>query len=235
MEKISIDTTQNVTIEYEAAGLGERFMAGLIDYMILAVYMFTMFYYMDELDSLFPSWVLVLIIAFPLWLYHLLCELFMNGQSIGKRQMKIKVIRIDGREVSIANYFIRWLFRLIDVFMTFGGLAVITVVMNGKGQRLGDMAAGTAVVSLKSRKQLSDTLFEFTDDDYQVVFQQVRNLRDKDISLIKEIMNDAKQTNNNHVILALVNKVKKLLVVESDLAPRVFLETVIKDYNHLNS
>ncbi len=235
MERIQIDTTQNVAIEYEAAGLGERFIAGLIDYSILGIYLLTALFFIDEISAVLPTWVIVVIVAFPLWLYHLICELFMNGQSIGKRQMNIKVINIDGLPVSFASYFIRWLFRLIDVFMTFGGLAVLTIVMNGKGQRLGDMAAGTAVVSLKSRKQLSDTLFEFTDEDYQVTFLQVQNLKDKDISLIKEIMNDAKGTGNNQVILALVDKLKVLLNVESNLPPRIFLETVLKDYNHLSS
>ena len=235
MERIQIDTTQNVAIEYEAAGLGERFIAGLIDYTILGIYMLAAMYFMTEISAVFPEWVIMLIVAFPLWLYHLLCELFMNGQSIGKRQMNIKVINIQGLPVSFASYFIRWLFRLIDVFMTFGGLAVLTIVMNGRGQRIGDIAAGTAVVSLKSRKQLSDTLFEFTDEDYQVTFQQVQALSDKDIALIKDIMNAAKGTGNNQVILALEAKVKGLLNVESNLPPRIFLQTVLKDYNHLNS
>lgn len=235
MERIQIDTTQNVAIEYEAAGLGERFIAGLIDYTILGIYMMAAMYFMTKISAVFPEWVIIVIVAFPLWLYHLLCELFMNGQSIGKRQMNIKVINIQGLPVSFSSYFIRWLFRLIDVFMTFGGLAVLTIVMNGRGQRIGDIAAGTAVVSLKSRKQLSDTLFEFTDEDYQVTFQQVQALSDKDIALIKDIMNDAKGTGNNQVILALEAKVKGLLNVESNLPPRVFLQTVLKDYNHLNS
>ncbi|MEZ4883612.1 MAG: RDD family protein [Chitinophagales bacterium] len=235
MERISIDTTQNVAIEYEAAGLGDRFIAGLIDYLILGMYLLGMLYFIDIISSALPQWAIILIFIFPVWLYHLLCELFMNGQSIGKRQMNIKVININGLPVSFGSYFIRWLFRLIDVFMTFGGLAVLTIVMNGKGQRLGDMAAGTAVVSLKSRKKLSDTLFEFTDENYQVTFKQVQNLTDKDVSLIKEIMNDAKQTSNNQVILALVAKLKKLLDIESSLPARIFLETILKDYNHLNS
>ncbi|MGB0932422.1 MAG: RDD family protein [Chitinophagales bacterium] len=235
MEKIRIDTTQNVAIEYQAAGLGERFIAGLIDYLILGIYLIAASYFMNPISTILPDWAMILVVVFPVWLYHFLCELFMNGQSIGKRQMNIKVIHINGTAVSFASYFIRWLFRVIDVFMTFGGLAVLVIVINGKGQRLGDMAAGTAVVSLKSRKELSDTLFEFTDEDYLVTFRQAQNLNDKDVSLIKELMKDAKSTGNNQVILALVDKVKSLLGIESNLPPRIFLDTIIKDYNHLNS
>ncbi len=237
MRKITIDTTQNVSIEYELAGLADRFIAAIIDYIILFTYIFLSSICLGFIGILESNmWIGVLFLMLPYSLYHLVSEVFMEGQSLGKKQMKIKVVNLDGRQVSIGSYFLRWLFRLIDISLTFGGLALGTLIVNGKGQRLGDIAAGTIVISLQNATTLDDTLFVLTDENHEVTFPQVQSLSDKDVTLIKEVLETAKRTRHNYAILKLSDRVKKILqITGTELPSRKFLATIIKDYNHLNS
>jgi len=237
MRKITINTTQNVDIEYELAGLADRFMAAVIDYIVIFTYIFVLSLWFGIIGVFGDNmWIGILFIALPYSLYHLVSEIFMGGQSLGKRQMNIKVVNLDGRQVSIGSYFIRWIFRIIDVSMTFGGLALGTMIVNGKGQRLGDIAAGTIVINMQNATSLEDTLFVLTEEDYEVTFPQVQELNDKDVTLIKEILETARRTQQHRAILPLVEKVKTVLqLTEVELPPRKFLTTVIKDYSHLST
>ena len=237
MEKIRIQTTQNVDIEYEVAGLGDRFVAAIIDILIIFSYAAAIAILFTLLDLWNANGYIIasLVIFLPIGFYHLFCEIFLEGQSFGKRQMQIKVVKMDGSNVKFGHYLIRWLFRIVDVSISNGGIAVLAIIMNGKGQRLGDMAAGTTVICLKKSTTLNDTLFMETDEAYSMTFDGVNKLTDKDVSLIKEVMEAAKKTENNRVILALAEKVRALLGARADLPPRVFLDTVVKDYNYLHS
>ena len=237
MEKITIVTTQNVAIEYELASLGDRYVAALIDYFILFMYIISFALIAESVGSLryAPQWFYMLMIFLPVSLYHLVCEIAFNGQSFGKYMMKLKVIALDGSQVTLSNYLLRWLIRPLDIMITLGGAAVFSIVMSDKGQRLGDMAAGTSLISLKSGTTLDDTLFVLTNDDYEVVFPSVIKLNDSDISIIKELLAASRKTKNTNVTKTLAEKIKKLLEIESDLPIRQFLEVIIKDYNHLNS
>ena len=112
--KIRIQTAQNVEIEYEIAGIGYRLPAALIDlavflgYYALIYITFAVFSFNVDL----PEWLMfaLLLPPVPLLLYPLLCEIFMRGQTIGKKAMNLKVVRIDGGEPSIGSYILRWLF-----------------------------------------------------------------------------------------------------------------------------
>ena len=83
----------------------------------------------------------------------------MNGQSVGKRILKIKVISLDGSQPSIGQYFIRWLFRLVDFALTaqVGGLICVAVSKNK--QRIGDIVAGTTLIKTVPYTQLDHMLF----------------------------------------------------------------------------
>lgn len=245
MKKITIQTAQNVEIEYEVAGLANRFMAALLDYLILFTYIFfaTLLVGLLSINNSSSTFIMslyTLLVGIPYMAYHLVCEVFFEGQSFGKRQMDIKVIHLEGAQVGIGNYIIRWLFRIIDINLTFGGLAIATIIFNGKGQRLGDIAANTLVISLKNTTKLSDTIFvnksKITDENYQVTFPQVQDLSDQDIGLVKEILDTAVRTQHHRTALILVKHMQKLLQVTTlEMPPRKFLATIIKDYYHLNS
>src|SRR5690606_25788624 len=108
MQTVSVRTTQNVVIDYPVASLGDRILAYFIDVLIMVAYIILIFLVIGfgEIGSIA---IIISLISIPLFLYHLLFEIFMNGQSPAKRQMNIKVVRLDGTPPTIGNYIIRWL------------------------------------------------------------------------------------------------------------------------------
>ena len=176
MQTVSVRTAQNVVIDYPVASLGDRILAYFIDVLIIIAYFILIFLIMASGDvgstALFISTLVI-----PPFLYHLLFEIFMNGQSPGKRQMNIKVVRLDGTPATIGNYIIRWLLRLIEIDFLSGAVALLTIAISGKGQRLGDIAAGTTVVKLvKQAAVTAKEVFTLADENYSPVFQQVIQL-----------------------------------------------------------
>ena len=156
----------------------------------------------------------------------------MDGQSVGKRWRKIKVMKTDGTQASFGNYFIRFLLRPIDSIF---GIGLIFILFSDKGQRLGDLAAGTTLVKLKKRISLSDALSTPLEQDYKPVFAQAFNLRDKDINIIKEILHSRRNEPHHRSFTILSDKIKELLKVQTQLPPQEFLQTIVKDYTHYHT
>ncbi|MCB0649385.1 MAG: RDD family protein [Saprospiraceae bacterium] len=142
-DSLEFKTANNISISYPKAGLGTRMGAYLIDFAILYfVVMIIVIFSMGESISYLLS-----MIVFTSW--HFLFEVFNKGQSPGKMAMKIKVVSLDGSSPSLKSLFIRWLFRVIDISMTLGSLAMISIHGSSLGQRLGDQLANTTVVKTK--------------------------------------------------------------------------------------
>lgn len=240
MEKITIQTSQNIDIAYEVANLGDRYLAGLIDYGIFIGYLMliglliALFGVERILNTHIYAW--LVIIFSPIIFYDLFCEIFFEGQSFGKMARKLKVVMLDGSQVPLSSYLLRWLLRIIDISLSTGGVAILSIIVNGKGQRLGDIAAGTTVVNLKKRNQLeSDFLAHYTSDDYVVQYPQVTLLTDSDIATIKEVVQMQDQFETNYVTYELYERLKKVLDVENTESADDFFQILIKDYNHLTS
>jgi uncharacterized RDD family membrane protein YckC len=244
MENIGIETTQNVDIQYNIANIGDRVLAQIIDLLILGGYAFAMIFVLIFLNDTFsgapyyyPTAVFI-IIYIPFFLYDFLCETFLNGQSFGKKLMKIKVVKINGSQPGIGNYFLRWLIKPLDVFFTYGSVGIITMLINGKGQRLGDLAANTTVIKLKQEIKLEEILIPKAIQNYEVKFPQASLLSGKDIQIIKDVINHRKNTNASSyqdILEKAKISVSNKMGVQSDMNALFFLDTVIKDYTFLNS
>src|ERR1700761_2478342 len=120
MEIITVHTAQNIDIEYEIGGLGERILAKIIDYAIFIPLILLAIALTAVLSGQALGIYAIAVYALFIF-YDLLCEVFFNGQSLGKRVMKIRVISLDGARPGFGQYLLRWLFRLIDFGIT-GGL-----------------------------------------------------------------------------------------------------------------
>ena len=245
MQTIEIQTTQNVHIEYPVASVGDRVVAGIIDQLIMVGYLIAIiFFYIWLLNvtegSSFSYPVAYFVILFlPVFFYHLLCETYLNGQSFGKKLMKMRVVKLDGTQAGIGSYLLRWILAPIDIYFTYGSVGLVTMIVNGKGQRLGDLAAHTTVVKLKAETKLDDTILRATPVNYEVKFPQVSALSDKDISLVKEVLDLNYKKPDILVYTRILNKTKeaieKKIGVTTTLHPLNFLDTVLKDYNYLLS
>jgi uncharacterized RDD family membrane protein YckC len=244
MENIEIQTAQNVDIQYKIASIGDRILAQIIDFLILIGYAFGSFFVISLINQAFYgrnynySIAISILVFLPLFFYDFICEAFLNGQSFGKKMLKIKVVKLDGSQPSIGSYFLRWLLKPIDVFISQGSIAILTMLINGKGQRLGDLAANTTVIKFRREVKLDEILIQQTNENYQVKFPQVSLLSDKDIEVIKELINIRTKTDAISY-QNIIEKAKKRLLekmeIESDYHPLIFLDTILKDYNHLNS
>ena len=157
-EHIRIATPENVVLDFEPAGLGSRFLALFVDtiiwflMMLLLIFLFsylTSFSLTGTFSSL-EAWGTALFLFFQflaLWGYFIFFEAYLRGQTPGKRLLGIRVVRDNGLPLSFHHSLIRNLLRIADMLpppiYILGGLSVI---ISKKGQRLGDMAAGTLVV-----------------------------------------------------------------------------------------
>lgn len=235
MQTISVQTTQNVSIQYPVASIGDRILAYLLDLVILIAYATAVIAAFINMD-LRMVWPWIVFLVMPWFLYHLMFEIFMNGQSPGKRVMNIQVVRVDGTQPTIGDYVLRWLFSFIDLHILSGAIAIIVIAVNGRGQRLGDIVAGTCVVKLIAQKEITASeVFISPEDSYVPVFPQVIQLESRDIELIQRALDANANHGNMQPVLMVTDKIKSLLGVQTDLPPAQFLYTVVKDFNHLNA
>ncbi|MFD2721686.1 RDD family protein [Hymenobacter monticola] len=235
MATIRVHTAQNVSLEYEVASLGDRIVAAILDNLVLGAWAIAcvLIFAAMGLKGGTATASMGLLIGVPYVFYHLVCEVFFNGQSIGKQARDIRVMRLDGTAPSVGDYLLRWLLRIVDTGL-FGGLvAIITIAANGRGQRLGDMAAGTTVV--KVRPQATSPLAPGLSpiEGYQPVFPQAALLADHDVALIRQLMQQAKARDNYEVLNEIANKVKEITGIRTDLPDGPFLQTVLRDHAHL--
>ena len=233
MDNFQIETAQNITITQNVAGVGERILAYLVDGLIMLIYLISIGLLMSGMRlSGGEEWVFILVIGLPVFLYFLVWESLWNGQTPGKAALKLRVVKIDGSKPAFPNYVVRWLLRMIDITISSGSVAVVTILLNGKGQRLGDLAASTTVISEKPRTDLHQTLLVDIPEDYRPTYPQVTVLSDKDIQDIKNLYEDSLRNGHYRVIRSLSDKVSQLLEVIPEQRPVDFIRTVIKDYNY---
>jgi uncharacterized RDD family membrane protein YckC len=151
---VSLPTSANSTITPEAvrlrvdvAGLGSRMIALLLDAAIQLALLIPL---LIGAAALGPGGVAetiaVALLSFAIiWLYYPLFEWLWSGRTPGKRAQRLRVVRTDGQPVGFAAVMVRNLVRIVDVFLL-PFLAVISMVVTSRAQRLGDLAAGTMVV-----------------------------------------------------------------------------------------
>jgi uncharacterized RDD family membrane protein YckC len=233
MSTIKIDTSQNIEIEQPIASIGERIAATLLDFLFMMGYSFLVsMVFIGFHDKTF-----IIIALTPLSFYGLICELVMNGQTWGKRIMKIKVVKIDGTPITFLSYFLRWITSLIEIFVSFGSIAMITIILNQKGQRIGDIAANTTVIRLRE-KSLKETIYTQVADDYTVVYPETTRLSTTDIYTIQEVLEllntPYPSTQSITIAQRARNNIEKKIGIKSELKTRPFFQTIIRDYNCLN-
>lgn len=257
MAIIQISTAFNIDLEFEIAAFHKRLFAYLIDLFILVIFLFSMKWVlyagfsMNMKDNMGLD---ILIISLPMFLYSLVTELWMNGQTVGKKLMAIRVISLDGGEPTLGQFILRWITKFFEWPFLFGyvffsaealfayiiitgllGIAVVIIItVTQKSQRLGDLAAGTVIVDAKSAMSVADTVFmSISEQNYKVLFPEVMRLSDSDINTIKTVLTQSKKRNNLDMSYRVESKVKEVLGIKSDLYPPDFLEKLLEDYNYL--
>ncbi|MCC7466387.1 MAG: RDD family protein [Saprospiraceae bacterium] len=237
---IEIRTTQNVTIEYELAGLRERAMAWLLDSAIVGsgYYLFLLLIMMvaPGMDNAWGVFIgILLFLAY--FLYHILFEIIRRGQSPGKMAMNIKVVRLDGKDPEWSDVTLRALLQLVDSIFCLGLVGGLLIKTTAKAQRLGDMAANTTLIKLQSSThafRLNDILNISSLQNYTPVYPQVRNLSERDMIFVKTVLtrlNTYPNQAHEELLEDLVTKLMPILGIEHRPFNRIdFLKTLLKDY-----
>jgi uncharacterized RDD family membrane protein YckC len=244
MERIKIQTSFNIELEFETPEFHKRLFAWITDAIILFAYYLILMSVLsgiagthsstdDDLPFFYNLSAVYLLLYVPILVYHLVCEITLNGQSIGKKLLGIKVISETGGRPALHQYLIRWLLRPFDFFF-FGLVGLLTVVNSKKNQRLGDMAAGTLVIKTRMQTDINDTVFLELSDSYKPRFKEVMRLSDRDMNVIKGVLNSCKKYNNFDIAARTSEKVRTLLNITDYQEPVEFLETLLKDYNYFS-
>lgn len=217
-ETLIIETPERVPLAFALASIGNRFLAVAIDHFIQYVTIFLVAWafisisgvgdsFGDSAKSLFnemPKWTLAImvIVLFVLFAgYFILFEWLWNGQTPGKRLMKLRVIREDGRPITLWEALARNLLRTFDaipgVFIPIYSVGLITVFMSRRDQRIGDFFAGTVVV--RERTDEAPTFEEvFSNPMSDAAFRRVQKktefqadillLTEKEISVVETFL-----------------------------------------------
>lgn len=242
MEGLLVETTQNVALEYQPASVGERMLAYLVDFLVLIAWFFGVSLvmgifsgqYSRQTDSLL---VFFLVLFLPVLLYDLAMEALFNGQSIGKRALGLRVVMLDGRQPTLSAYLLRWLFRLIETGLPpfFGVVPIVTVAVNGKGQRLGDIAAKTTVVKLRPPVTLERVVaVPRVDPTYVVTFPEAGVLTDADATTLRRALQKGVRMENDSLLAVAAEKAKQVTGITTGQDDATFLRTLLRDHAHLS-
>ena len=178
----------------------------------------------------------------------------MNGQTIGKKIVHIRVISLEGGEPTLGQFILRWITKFFEwpflfayivfsyenieqyIFVTgFFAIPVIILVLATKNkQRLGDLAASTTVVQTKTQLSLNDTIFiNVTKENYVPTFPEVMKLSDNDINTINTILSQTQRNTNYDLCQRVEYKVKDVLQIKTTMYGVPFLRKLMEDYNYL--
>ena len=144
-----VEIPGGINLEAQVVGPIPRFFAFAIDLVIRGIVIFALSILSIPFGSFGLGGGFFLIFLFIIeWLYPVLFEVYMRGQTPGKKLLKISVINDDLSPVTLGTSMVRNLLRTVDFLPLFYLVGLISMLSNRRFQRLGDMAAGTLVISV---------------------------------------------------------------------------------------
>ena len=241
MGNIEINTSQNVTIEYELAPLRDRILAFILDSIImwggiLILFFLCILLFQPNNMEDFMGYFMYLIVLPVFFFYSLVSEIIGNGLSIGKSALKIKIVKLNGKEPQLNDFITRWVFRSIDIYLSLGSIASLLISSSDKNQRMGDILANTAVIKFKPTYviELKDLLNRTSLQNYQPVYSEVTRFKDEDMLLVKQIIDRVQKypnTAHHEALNQLVEKITQQLNLSQRPKNKIeFLKTLLKDY-----
>lgn len=257
MARLTVHTPFNIDLEFAVAPILKRGAAYAIDLLITAAYAFiisnTVISKAASLDELLDASQLFLLVL-PIYGYHLACELLMNGQSLGKKIMGIRVVNESGNAAGISQFLLRWILsipNLASVLVAYSllynpGMAIligvlalpdlISMAISETGKRIGDRAANTVVIDLRYRSDIEHTIFRevATKTDYVPKFPEVMQLTDKDINTLRNLLSQKRTSDLNLYVDRVARRIEEVLNIHNNsMDAYYFFEELLHDYNFI--
>ena len=217
-------------------------MASLLDLIFLGVYLFicgmiisSMALHSADMEGIqIAFWFLFM----PVWLFYSpVCEMLFKGQTPGKMITGIRVVSLNGENVSSEQSAMRWVFRILDLWICFGSFAVIFCSSSERGQRLGDVLAETLVIRVRGNDYSIHDILKINstkNEDYKALYPEVTRYTDEDMLWIKKVVKRRKlnpSKNNQLLVVKAAQKVQQdLKIAELPKNKVQFLEKVLEDY-----
>jgi uncharacterized RDD family membrane protein YckC len=237
MKTIEITTAQKVTIQYELASVGNRITSFVIDQIVLfGIILFLSAVFFNLLGSAGLVNYFTFLVILPIMLFYtLMSEILLDGQTLGKRAIGIKVVKLNGDPASAFDYLIRWAFRFTDIWISAGSVAALLISSSIYSQRLGCLLSGTTVIKKNSSRTfaLKDILNIYNTENYEPKYPQVVQIEEKDMIFLKKVLERHKKYKNEahkKVVIDLSNKIAEILNVNPPKDKEKFLETVLSDF-----
>lgn len=210
-DRVQFETPENIQVSYRTAGLGTRFLAWLVDRIIIFLAIIAIFILMliigatgSMFESIFSDGqseggvvlyafgFFILILGFGSFVYFTLFELLMRGQTIGKHVASLRVVKADGFGLDFGSILIRNILRLVDDWPPLW----IVPLLSARSQRLGDMLAGTLVIVDKpselsrvrdelARRPLAERRFQFG-------LSQLGRISPEDLGIVEQLYERAR-------------------------------------------
>jgi uncharacterized RDD family membrane protein YckC len=244
VDKLIIDTPEQVHLEFVLAGIGSRFMAALVDTLLETAVGFFLFLIAiifaaaSPFMGKSPMWVLAIFIFtfFCInWGYYATFESLWKGQTPGKRLAGIRVIKDSGRPINSFEAIARNLVRIVDYLPGFYGIGVVTMMLNRKNRRLGDFVAGTLVVHETSDREAAP-FFNTTSQATEFVFPQAAKLTLQEAELIETFLArrlDIAPAVRQQSAQRIAEMISNRLLIPTDSRPpdtEAFLEIIVREF-----
>jgi uncharacterized RDD family membrane protein YckC len=263
MSKLKVPTSFNIDLEFDTPEFHKRLFAWAIDFIIFFIYYLIVVKFLlsnnssGRLHDEDINWLFIALML-PIALYPLVTEFIMNGQTFGKKILKLKVINESGGNATFSQFLIRWMLRVSDLilfvmlilliiygssflkstlfFFLLAVTDVFCIALTKKSQRLGDMAASTLIIQIKNKSNLDDTVFMEIENNYVPQYPEVMKLSDRDMNVIRNIYNTAYKKSDYALAGRTADKIRGVLHIQyNDTEPIEFLEVLLKDYNYLST
>jgi uncharacterized RDD family membrane protein YckC len=247
-EQLTIDTPEQIALEFPLAGVGSRCLAMVLDTLIQAAFGIIVLIIASLLGFGFAvilghvsnassqtlgMWVLALVILvlFSAWYgYFALFEIIWRGQTPGKRALGLRVISASGRPMTPTQAILRNLLRVVDQLPALYAVAIISVLISSRNQRLGDIAAGTVVV----REQETEAVHVSAQETAVKDRLRANRLTDQELSLIERFLQRRDELDpelRGRTALQIATRIRERLgITEPAINNEDLLERVLAEY-----
>jgi uncharacterized RDD family membrane protein YckC len=254
-DELVIETPERVELHYVLANVGNRFLAAAIDHLIQAALLVAVVLLLFAFDGFSNiggflsggTWALalgVLAIFAIYWGYFVLFETLWSGQTPGKRIMRLRVVREDGRPVRFFEVFVRNLLRLlIDMQPALSyAIGVVSIIFSARSKRVGDFVAGTVVVKERATEAPSlNDIVEISDIeqrrlDRSAAFNaDIRLLTEQEVRAIETFLKrryELAELNRKNLAMRIAGPISAKLGINVDgLSPETILEEIERQHH----